>query len=321
MIRRVPMNKTFLALVCALVVLLGCGGPLQRYQCTGGLSGATQWHTVEGLSPESAREANGFGECRVAQSEPVESVVGEEYAGATTTSRKRCAAMIAIHAVWLETAHMGYQSLEVFRGRGPTMTDASADAFTGFNAWRYRSKGKLKSFDEVAHGGRASDEDGPADIVRCWTGSDPPTDVKEWPNDGSYAFGAYERWRDMSWWQKVRGLESYTRGENCLEYTSTGWTWRAATNNSRFQNCNFEMHGREQITTSSGWEMGSSFVLRKFESHICGPATAAQSYVERSLRDRAPPNWQLDGYAGACWPMHTPKPEQPTRWTGKDGAW
>ena len=53
------MNRFCLALVCAVMVWLGCS-PIAAYRCRGGESGATQWHTIEACGLDAARENNVF---------------------------------------------------------------------------------------------------------------------------------------------------------------------------------------------------------------------------------------------------------------------
>ena len=305
------MYRFFLALVCAATVFSGCA-PLRQFQCRGGASEATEYHVIEATSLDAARNGGEFGECRSAAA--IERVVGDEYAGAQT---QRCAAMIAYRVRWKEEAHKGFEGLEVFRGTGPSMIDASLDAWMGMGPWHHKYRSKYVSYEEVATGGRKSDETAPAHIVRCWHGDTVPDDVRDWPSEASYTFSAYDRWRGTSWFQTHPNGEVFDHGANCLDWND-GWRWRPATNHYHFQSCGVEMHGFEQIKTSDGWERGSSFVLVKFNANLCAPETSARSAVEASLRDRAPANWQLTKYIGKCWKTREAKPAAPEGWSGTE---
>lgn len=201
------MKTFFTALVCALVVLVGCGGPLQRYQCRGGESGATQWQLVEGSSPEAVRDDGGFGECRVSQSDPVELVVGDEYAGAFDDRSHSCDAFAEVYVdskrvvrrqLWssvigsigtIQRRNRDMQALLFFSG-DPLLDARYREKATiargSISPTRFRQEMEQGVAEEVlsrALNGATTDKPVSAKAI-CWPNGTPEPDRSDWPGSG-----------------------------------------------------------------------------------------------------------------------------------------
>jgi hypothetical protein len=238
--------------------------------------------------------------------------------------------MIALRVAWKPPIHGGGYSLEVFRGKGSSYYDAKLDAWTEWFGWTGQPR-QTEKIEVVTSGVDASDDDNPPSVTRCWSG-DVPADVRAWPSNGSYSMAAYAQWAGMSWEQSEKSSEVDAKNPNCLVWEIgealdsnrtryNGWTWRPAATNSSTQSCRIELQGREQIQTSDGWELGQPFAMAMAKDNICGPQTYAQSNAEKSLLARAPSGFQQKQFVGACWKTGTAKPDQPSDWSDKDGAW
>lgn len=322
------MHRFFLfALVWLALLIAGCAP--RQWACSAPSQGQHGQTTVEARTEFGARSSGqGYDHC-TAKTEPREVIVGEEYAGVTV--KRTCATMIALRVTWKPPIHDGGFSLEVFHGRGPTRVEAEHDAWVEWFAWRQKDRQTI-SVETVSLGLRSEvNANNPNSVTRCWTG-DAPADVKAWPSNGSHSKAAYARWTNTSWSQDKRDGPVRALNPNCQvwrygeqpgsNYTKyNGWSWVPAATNASTHTCRVELHGREQIRTSDGWELGSEFVIAMERDNICGPETHARSNAETSLRERAPANFIQRDFVGACWPTGSRKPDQPSGWSGKDGAW
>lgn len=330
------MNRFFLALVCAVLVWLGCT-PTAAYQCRGGDSGATQWHTVEARGVQSAREDNGFAECR-ATNESVELVVGEEYAGARTQT---CVAMVVIKAKWKprERGKPGPKwptTFEVFRGRGRTPQRATGDAHFAYSDWlEAQSVEELASHEVLTVGPKWPEHV----VTRCWQGDNVPRDVVGWPmTEGSYAGPTADRFDGMEWRQVKPNGDVYAP-IRCQEWAGTGMRWvtkrieervdhpelspEAWDNVPEIYTCLIEMSFRPLVQGSDGRSrtIGIEVPKAQWFDQMCGPATFAQSSGESALR-YGTTDIHLVGFSGTCWPTNQSMPTRPPLgWRGTSLPW
>jgi hypothetical protein len=149
-----------------------------------------------------------------------------------------------------------------------------------------------------------SDKLGGLKIVKhCWRigrGKEPSTHM--WPDDNIDKFPG-PNCRD---WSNVAGR--FVERENLVDFT-------------RFQAA-MELQAYYLHTNSDGVkERGELFFPYRFEAHLCGPRTHAESGIEAALRHDAGTHYQLIGYGGAVWEMGTPRPPTPGSWSGHNGAW
>ncbi len=315
------MNRFFLALVCAAMVFLGCT-PTTQFKCRGGASGATEWHTVESDSAASARNDGEFSEC-VGGREPMETVVGAEYAA--SRSQRRCAGMEVVHAKWQPSPKWPWtESLEVFRGTGKTATDATADVFGGVMAWHTALPAVLVAEETMTY----APNNFLTDVVeRCWFGEDVPRDVLAWPSEGTYTLGV-QQYIGIVWRQFSPNATVYAP-QKCQEWShlTDSLMWAAKDGVARMR-CKYEMQAYSLHPSSDSiLERGAQIFPVWEAANMCGPKTYAQSAMERVLIDEIPRQYpavhdfHVIQYVGDCWNNDDPKPPQPTNWSGQHGAW
>lgn len=312
------MKKFFVALACA-AFLCGCA-PATTYQCRGGASGATEWHTVESGSAESARKDGEFAECVAAVTE---TVVGVEYAAARP--QRRCAAMEVVHAKWVTTPKWPWaETIEVFRGSGKTATDATADVFGAVMAWHTAFPATLKSDETMTF---APNNFVQNIVERCWYGDDVPKDVLAWPAEGTYTIGVHQ-YTGIVWRQFTPNATVYAP-QKCQEWSTItdSLAWAAKDGVARMR-CKYELQAYSLHASSDGvLERGAKIFPVREMPNMCGPKTAAQSAMEKLMIEEIPLQYpsvhefHLIGYAGTCWKKSEPKPPQPSEWVGQLGSW